>query len=51
MVEVLDFLMGYESYLRKQQVLVSSRRFQFSITDFSLVISPPSRIYFQGHSP
>jgi hypothetical protein len=35
MVEALDFLMGYdESYLRKFE---SSRRFQFSFTDFSLV--------------
>jgi hypothetical protein len=28
-----------------------SRRFQFPFTDFSLVMAPPSRRYFQGHSP
>jgi hypothetical protein len=27
-VEVLDFLMGYESYLRKRRISVSSRRYK-----------------------
>jgi hypothetical protein len=27
-VEVLDFLMGYESYLRKRRMSVSSRRYK-----------------------
>jgi hypothetical protein len=27
-VEVLDFLMGYESYLRKRQISLSSRRYK-----------------------
>jgi hypothetical protein len=55
--------MGYESYLRKRRISVSSRcsstcypvassrRFQFSFTDFSLVYRSALRRYFQGHSP
>jgi hypothetical protein len=39
-VEVLDFLMGYESYLRKRRIQI-----------FHWFITPPSRTYFQGHSP
>jgi hypothetical protein len=36
-VEVLDFLKGYESYLRKRRISVSTRRYELSFTDFSLV--------------
>jgi hypothetical protein len=27
-IQVLDFLMGYESYLRKRRISVSSRRYK-----------------------
>jgi hypothetical protein len=63
-LDVLGFLMGCESHPRKRRIpalqtdrktssLVSSssRRFQFSFTDFSLVYRSASRRYFQGHSP
>jgi hypothetical protein len=35
----------------KLQILTKIIFFQFSFTDFPLVIAPPSRRYFQGHSP
>jgi hypothetical protein len=64
--------MGYESYLRKRRISVSSRRykptgkhrhplrlfackvvdvFSFHLQIFHWFIAPPSRRYFQGHSP
>jgi hypothetical protein len=43
-VDVLDFLMGCESYLRKRRISVSGRQI------FHWIMAPPSR-YFQGHSP
>jgi hypothetical protein len=65
LVKVLDFLMGYESYLlqtdRKTSTLVSSLSrlfackvvdvFSFHLHIFHWFIAPPSRRYFQGHSP
>jgi hypothetical protein len=82
MAEILDFLMGYQSNLRKPRILVSSRRcnrpeniviryvsfvsfsslctylnlnavdvFSFHLQIFHWFIAPPSRRYFQGHSP
>jgi hypothetical protein len=75
----LDFLKGYESYLRKGRVSVSvgatnrpeniailyvsvvslSRLFTCKVVDvfsfhlqiFHWFVAPPSRRYFQGHSP
>jgi hypothetical protein len=37
MVVVLDFLMGYESFVTFVSSLSRSRRFQFSFIDYSLV--------------
>jgi hypothetical protein len=41
-VDVLDFLMGCESYLRNQPE---------NIVSFHWFVGPPSRRYFQGHIP
>jgi hypothetical protein len=68
MVEVLDFLMGYESYLRQvgarnrpEKIVIRYVCFvslSFICMHFNLKVvfiyrffTPPSRRYFQGHSP
>jgi hypothetical protein len=52
LVEVLDFLMDYESFLRgpNMYVLVVDV-FSFHLQIFHWFIAPPSRRYFQGHGP
>jgi hypothetical protein len=51
---VLDFLMGYESYLRYKPTGKHPCIFACKVVDvfsFHWFIAPPSRRYFQGHSP
>jgi hypothetical protein len=56
MVDVLDFLMGCESNLQTDRktssfVTLVVDVFSFHLQIFHWFIAPPSRRYFQGHSP
>jgi hypothetical protein len=61
LLDALDFLMGCESYLSNRRISVSSicmyltlkvvDVFSFHLQMFHEFIAPPSRRYFQGHSP